>query len=68
MVGIIAEALAAESRKYITPQTVETALSSRYAFDENQAVAVRMIIDGIYFDFGVTYGAARWREVLGICR
>ena len=58
MVGIVTEALAAESWKYITPETVETALSARYAFDANQGVAVQMILDGIYFDFGVTYETA----------
>ena len=58
MVGIITEALAAESWKFITPETVESALSARYAFDDNQGVAVQMILDGVYFDFGVTYESA----------
>ncbi len=55
MSGMIAEALCAESWRYVTPETFDTALKFKYAEDEEQAEMLEIIRAGIRYDFGITY-------------
>ncbi len=54
-VGIIVEALSAESWKTITPTLYEIALKTRYLRDSESKIVMDMIIEGTTFDFGSVY-------------
>ncbi len=54
-VGIITEALSAESWKTLTPTIYEIALKTRYLRDSESKVVLDMIIEGTIFDFGSVY-------------
>lgn len=55
MTGIVTEAMAAESWKYVTPNTFDVALKYKYAQDADQALMVELIRAGIKYDFGTVY-------------
>ncbi len=52
MVGIIMEALMAESWKTVTPAYYDEALKGRYSTDETMAKMIELIMDGRVFDWG----------------
>lgn len=55
-VGIITEALAAESWKTVTPAVFDTALKYRGARDETSIKVIEMIEPGCVIDFGFVFG------------
>lgn len=52
MIGIIMEALSAESWKTVSPAYYDEALKGRYSADETTAEIVDMIMEGRVFDWG----------------
>ncbi len=52
MVGIIMEAMCAESWKTVTPAYYDEALKGRYSADETTARMIDLIMDGRVFDWG----------------
>jgi len=54
-VGIIVEALSAESWKTVTPTLYEIALKTRYLRDSESKEVMDIIIEGTTFDFGSVY-------------
>lgn len=52
MVGVIMEALCAESWKTVTPAYYDEALKGRYSADETTAKMIDLIMDGRVFDWG----------------
>jgi hypothetical protein len=54
-VGIIAEALNAESYKTLVPTLYEIALKTRYLRDEESKKILDLILDGRVADFGYIY-------------
>ncbi len=54
-VGIITEALSAESWKTVTPTIYEIALKTRYLRDSESKEVMDIIIDNTVFDFGSVY-------------
>ncbi len=54
-VGIIVEALSAESWKTVTPTLYEIALKTRYLRDSQSKEIMDMVIEGTQFDFGTVY-------------
>jgi len=52
MVGIIMEAMCAESWKTVTPAYYDEALKGRYSADETTAKMIDLIMDGRVFDWG----------------
>jgi len=55
MVGIITEALCAESYKKVIPAFYEVALKSKYSRDDESAEMIDIIRSGLTFDFGKVY-------------
>lgn len=55
-VGIVTEALAAESWKTVTPAVFDTALKYRGARDETSIQVIEMIEPGCVIDFGFVFG------------
>ena len=56
-VGIITEALNAESYKIVFPAYYEVALKTKYAYDDESVQMLDMIVDSRIFDFGYVYDA-----------
>ena len=56
-VGIITEALNAESFKTVVPQYYEVALKTKYTFDDESVQILDMIVNSRVFDFGYIYDA-----------
>ncbi|MGN1127564.1 MAG: hypothetical protein ACI4T6_01265 [Candidatus Flemingiibacterium sp.] len=54
-VGIITEALNAESRRQVFPAYYETALKKKYTYDDESVKLLDMIVDSRVFDFGFVY-------------
>lgn len=54
-VGVITEALNAESNKIVFPAYYEVALKVKYAHDDESVKMLDMIVDGRIFDFGYVY-------------
>lgn len=54
-VGIITEAMAAESYKQVIPAFYETALKTKYARDNESQEMIDLILGNIRFDFGNIY-------------
>ena len=54
-VGIMVEALSAETWKTVTPTLYEIALKSRYLRDEESKEVLDLIINGRVYDFGFIY-------------
>ena len=54
-VGIITEALSAESWKTVTPPLYEIALKTRYLRDSESKEIMDLVINGTQFDFGTVY-------------
>jgi hypothetical protein len=54
-VGMITEALSAESWKTLTPTLYEIALKTRYLRDNESKEIMDMVIEGTQFDFGTVY-------------
>ena len=54
-VGIITEALNAESRRQVFPAYYETALKKKYTHDDESVKLLDMIVDSRVFDFGFVY-------------
>lgn len=54
-VGIITEAYAAETWKYVIPVYYEKALSEKYFRDEQSVDMMNLIYDGILYDFGYVF-------------
>ncbi|MBE6598095.1 MAG: hypothetical protein E7638_01485 [Ruminococcaceae bacterium] len=52
MVGVVMEALMAESWKTVTPAYYDEALKGRYSADETTARMIDLIMDGRVFDWG----------------
>ena len=64
-VGIITEALSAESYKKLTPTFYEIALKSRYLRDDESKEVLDIIIENRVFDFGYIYsGTGSFGSVL----
>ena len=61
MVGIITEAMSAESYNYVTPAYYEVALKIKYSRDEESVKMLDLIKDGIKYDFGYIYDG--WQGV-----
>lgn len=55
-VGIITEALNAESKKIVFPAYYEVALKVKYSHDDESVKMLDMIVDSRVFDFGYVYG------------
>lgn len=62
-VGIITEALSAESYKQVTPTYYEIALKTRYLRDNESKKMLDILIDGRKYDFGYIYNG--WKATLG---
>jgi hypothetical protein len=60
-VGIITEALNAESYKIVFPAYYETALKVKYAYDAESVEMLDMIVNSRVFDFGYVYD--NWKGV-----
>lgn len=60
-VGMLLEAMAFDTNKYLIPEYKEVLLKTKYSRDEDSAAAVDIIIDTICFDFGIN----AWQEVVG---
>lgn len=60
-VGIITEALNAESHKTVFPAYYETALKVKYSYDDESVKMLDMIVDSRVFDFGYVYD--NWKGV-----
>ena len=60
-VGIITEALNAESYKIVFPAYYEVALKTKYTHDDESIKMLDMIVDSRVFDFGYVYDA--WKGV-----
>lgn len=60
-VGIITEALNAESHKIVFPAYYEIALKVKYAHDDESVKMLDMIVENRIFDFGYVYD--NWRGV-----
>ena len=56
-VGIITEALNAESYKIVFPAYYEVALKTKYTHDNESVQMLDMIVDSRIFDFGYVYDA-----------
>ena len=56
MVGILTEALNAESWRTVTPAIVDSALKHKGARDEDSAEMIELILATRTADFGVVYG------------
>ena len=56
-VGIITEALNAESYKTVFPAYYEVALKTKYTYDDESVQMLDMIVDSRVFDFGYVYDA-----------
>ena len=56
-VGIITEALNAESYKTVFPEYYEVALKTKYTYDDESVQMLDMIVDSRVFDFGYVYDA-----------
>ena len=54
-VGIITEALNAESRRQVFPAYYETALKKKNTYDDESVKLLDMIVDSRVFDFGFVY-------------
>lgn len=54
-IGIITEALAAYSYKYVTPAYYEVALGNKYLRDDESVEMLDLIFDGIIYDFGYIF-------------
>ena len=61
MVGIITEAMSAESYNLVTPAYYEVALKVKYSRDEESVKMLDLIKDGIKYDFGYIYDG--WQGV-----
>lgn len=57
-VGILTEALAAESYRVLQPAYFEVVLKSRYAKDAPSSMMVDLMYDSVTFDFGMTYNSS----------
>lgn len=60
-VGILLEAMAFDTNKYLLPEYKEVLLKTKYSRDEESAAAVDIIANTICFDFGIN----AWQEVVG---
>ncbi len=60
-VGMLLEAMAFDTNKYLIPEYKEVLLKTKYSRDEESAVSVDIIIDTICFDFGIN----AWQQVVG---
>ena len=60
-VGIMTEALNAESHKQVFPAYYEVALKKKYTYDDESVKMLDMIVDSRVFDFGYVYDA--WKGV-----
>lgn len=58
MAGIIAEALAVESYRLVTPAYYDIALKGKYAVDEETAEMIDIIMDGRRFDLAFMFGTS----------
>ena len=56
-VGVITEALNAESFRSVVPQYYEIALKTKYTFDDESVQILDMIVNSRVFDFGYIYDA-----------
>ena len=56
-VGIITEALNAESRRQVFPAYYEVALKKKYTYDDESVKLLDEIVDSRVFDFGYVYDA-----------
>jgi len=54
-VGVMLEALSAESYRIVTPAYYDVALKVKHARDEESAAMMDVVIEGIRFDFGYIY-------------
>lgn len=55
-VGIITEAMCAESYKQVLPAYYDTCLKSRYADEQDDAEMIQLCVDSRVFDMGYVYG------------
>lgn len=55
-VGVIVEALSAESYKHVLPAYYDVLLTSKVARDEESAAMIDIIYKGACYDFGLNYG------------
>ncbi len=61
-VGLITEALSAESYKHVTPTYYEIALKTRYLRDNESKKVLDILLDGRIYDFGYIYNG--WKATL----
>ena len=54
-VGIITEALNAESMREVYPAYYEIALKKKYSYDDESVKVLDMVVDNRVFDFGYVY-------------
>ena len=62
-IGVIYEALCAESYKTVYPAYYDTALKGRYSADPTTAEMIDLIMDGRAFDFGAQFYVAYYYKV-----
>jgi len=53
--GIVTEAMAAETWKYVIPAYYDVALGTKYIRDEESAEMLDLIFDGVVYDFGYIF-------------
>lgn len=63
LVGVIFEALSAESYKTVYPAHYDVALKGKYSEDADTAAMVDLIMDGRIFDFSYQFGIAHFKRL-----
>ncbi|NLB15459.1 MAG: hypothetical protein GX827_01435 [Clostridiales bacterium] len=63
LVGVIFEALSAESYKTVYPAYYDVALKGKYSEDADTAKMVDLIMDGRIFDFSYQFGIAHFKRL-----
>lgn len=58
MISAVLECMASESYRRVSPAVVENCLEGRYAQSEQMAEMIRVIIDGVFYDFGRIYSGS----------
>lgn len=62
-IGVITEALAAESYRSVFPQYYDIALKGKYSVDKDTANMVDMVLSGRNFDFSFLFGESEFQRL-----
>lgn len=62
-IGVITEALAAESYRSVFPEYYDIALKGKYSLDQDTANMVDLVLSGRNFDFAFLFGESEFQKV-----